>query len=150
MYRIAEWLSRPDRLAGLFLLAVAGVAIREGAPLREGVLGPGFAPLVAGSLLAALALGLILWPDHGPTAKGEASPGHRAAWTFLALGLYVFLLRPVGFTLASAIFLATLFRSLGRYSLWVVLLAATASAAVLSVVFRWGLHFPLPVGAWGF
>jgi putative tricarboxylic transport membrane protein len=150
MHRITEWLLRPDRLAALVLLAVAGVAIREGAPLREGIMGPGLAPLVAGALLAVLALGLLLWPDRGPTAEGGAAPGRRAPWTFLALVLYVLLLRPLGFALASATFLAALFRFLGRYPLWMVVPAAAASAGLLNVVFRWGLQFPLPVGPWGF
>jgi hypothetical protein len=156
MRRIGELVGQPDRLAGIALLFVGGVAIREGAPLPEGIMGPGFAPLVAGGFLAALAASLLLWPDPGspatpgPTPAGEHVPGGRAAWTFLALGLYVLLLRSLGFTVTSAVFLAGLFRLLGRYPLWGVLPAAAVSAALLSVIFRWGLQFPLPAGPWGF
>ena len=146
-----------ERLAGFVLLAAAAVAIREGAPLPEGITGPGLAPLVAGALLAALAVSLLLWPDPGgaatpgPTPAGQhvPAPGGRAAWSFLALALYVLLLRPLGFAVASGLFLAVLFRLLGRYPLWAVLPAAAASAALLSVIFRWGLQFPLPAGPWG-
>jgi hypothetical protein len=120
-------------------------------------MGPGFAPLAAGALLAALAFSFLVWPDRGIAAPGPSygteeggAPGRRTAWTFVALGLYVLLLRPLGFTVASAVFLAGLFRLLGRYPLWGALPAAAVSAVLLSVIFRWGLQFPLPGGPWGF
>ena len=156
MRRSAASLIAADRLAGFVLLAVAGVAIREGVRLHEGVMGSGFPPLLAGLLLVPLALSQLVRPDRdgagAPASSAEAGarPAGRVVWVFLILGLYVVALRPLGFGVATALFLAALFHYLGRYPLPVVLAAAGVAATVVTAVFRRALSLPLPVGPWGF
>jgi hypothetical protein len=63
--------------------------------------------------------------------------------------LYVVLLPPLGFLLATALFALPLVRGLGPTSWAVAVLAAAVIAGASHVVFKHWLGMPLPVGLIG-
>ncbi len=139
-----------DRVSGLVFLAlgvgVCAVASRLGfGSFRAPE--PGFFPWLGGLALVALSGGLLVHAWRGPATGG--SPGAewgRPAMLFGALILYVPILEPVGYPLATTALCAVALRIL-RVRLWRVALGVSAVLAVVSfLLFRRALGVELPPG----
>jgi putative tricarboxylic transport membrane protein len=130
-------------------LAVLGiVALVEALRLRDGWTGARLMPAVVGVMLLLLgaaharAPGLAgAWPD--------AAGRRRVVSLFVLLVLYVGLLPPLGFLLATGLFALPLVRTLGTTSWPRAALAAAGIAGASHVVFKHWLGMPLPAGLAG-
>jgi putative tricarboxylic transport membrane protein len=130
-------------------LAVLGlVALVEALRLRDGWTGARLMPAVVGMTLVLLGMAHArvpfaaeVWPD--------AAGGRRVVVLLVLLILYVALLPPLGFLLATALFVLPLVRGLGPTSWPVAALAAAGIAGASHVVFKHWLGMPLPAGLIG-
>lgn len=143
-----------DLRASLVFLAVAVGACVEANRLGFGsVLAPepGFFPLLGGLTLAGLSLGLFAQAWRG--GEGVRSPtGARARPAILlaVLALYVPLLEPVGYPVATAALCVVALRILETRR-WSVTLGVSVALAVGSfLLFRRGLGVGLPAGLFTF
>lgn len=133
-------------------LAYLAATLAMPAPAIADPLGPQIFPLLvcAGLLLTATLLALEAWragraPRHEaqgpPLAQSVRVVGALAGWT----ALYIACFEPVGFPIATTIFLAGLMRVFhGR--LWTSLACATAFSAGAWVLFAVLLSVRLPAG----
>lgn len=138
--------------------ALVGAAVVVSASrLRVGTLGspgPGFLPLVAGIVMLALAIGILVqeWSRwRAACAAPEppaAAPGNRlpVALAVAALLAYALLLDPLGYVLTTALFLVFTLRVLGRLAWWAVLTSAVTSTVVSYALF--GLWLKVPLRTW--
>ncbi len=128
------------------LLAVLGcVALFEALRMRDAWTGAPLMPALVGGVLVLLGLAHA----REPVAVGEwpdAAGGRRVLALLVLLVLYVALLPPLGFLLATALFTLPLVRTLGALS-WPLTIVTTAAIAIAShVVFKHWLGMPLPSG----
>lgn len=139
----------PDRVAALILVCVfAGYGYAGGlipTALEADVVGPGFFPRIVAALGFVLAVALLLQPRGEP--KGRLFEFDRVALAPAGMLLvYGLTLEFVGFTLATAVFLAVAFKYLGCPGrLRPVLYSLVATAAIVAL-FRYGLELKLPAG----
>jgi Tripartite tricarboxylate transporter TctB family len=142
-------LRKKDFLAGLLFLLIGAVIAWQGAQLAQGSagrMGPGYLPLRLGAALATLGFviaiqGLRAAPD--PLQRFAAAPLLAASLALLVFGLVI---ETGGLILATAllVFAARLISWRGRvFELCVLVLAL---AAIVIIVFRYGLG--LPVALW--
>jgi putative tricarboxylic transport membrane protein len=140
--RIMAWLTA-DRVAALLFLAVVALygwgSTALSAALQVDVVGPGFFPKILA--VFGLVMGLLLLFQREARRKAECgSADSGSAFTSLLPALlllgYVLALEPVGFPLATLVFLTVTFRYLGHPG-W--LSASLLSAVVTAVIF--GLFF---------
>jgi putative tricarboxylic transport membrane protein len=143
--------SPKDILAGLIFagfglaFAVGASTYRIGTPER---MGPGFYPLLVGSLLVVLAVVIIVRPVEEPDAEPLTPP----PWPALALilsALVVFGLAVRGLGLAPSIFIASSLAALASYrtSLPMALLYGLVLTLVSLLIFVVALRLNLPL--WG-
>lgn len=143
--------------------ALVGAAVVVSASrLRVGTLGspgPGFLPLVAGIVMLALAIGILVqeWSRWragraAPEPPAAAVPGNRlpVALAVAALLAYALLLDPLGYVLTTALFLVFTLRVLGRLAWWAVLTSAVGTTAVSYALFNLWLKVPLRTWPRGF
>jgi putative tricarboxylic transport membrane protein len=143
-----------DLRASLIFLALGVGVCFEASRLGFGsVQGPepGFFPWLGGLALAGLSLGLFsqAWRGRGPAASptGEWT---RPAMLLAALVLYVPLLEPVGYPVATAGLTIVALRILETRR-WSVTVGVSVVLAVGSfLLFRRGLGVGLPAGILGF
>ena len=144
-----------DRIAALFFLVLVALygwqSTQFSAALEVDVVGPGFFPKILA--VFGLVLGILLLIGRSDekadgTTEGASSRLVAMAPAALLLG-YVLVLEPVGFPIATVVFLAATFRYLG-YPSWkkALLLAATITAAVFCL-FYLVLDVRLPLGVLG-
>jgi len=143
-----------DLIGGLAMLAIGTFAalyawqnLDIGALSRKG---PGFFPLVLGSMLAVLGL-LIALPALFRPGSGPLGIDFKALFfVTLALLLFAFLLRPLGVLLTSMVMVlvSTLPLSLSTVGWKTRILTALGVAAVTWVVFILGLGMNLPTWPW--
>ncbi len=139
-----------DLKASLVFLALGVGACLEANRLGFGsVLAPepGFFPWLGGLTLAGLSLGLSVraWRGRG-TALPASGEWTRPAVLLGALALYVPLLEPVGYPLATTALCMVALRILETRR-WSVTLGVSIVLAVGSfLLFRWGLGVELPPG----
>jgi putative tricarboxylic transport membrane protein len=150
--RIRAWLTA-DRVAALvFLTAVALYgwdSTTLSAALQVDVVGPGFFPKIL--TVFGLVLGLLLLFQREP--RGDAENGSKDSGShitsllpaLLLLG-YVLALEPVGFPLATLVFLTVTFRYLGHPGWLSASLLSAVVTAVIFVLFYVGLDLKLPLG----
>jgi putative tricarboxylic transport membrane protein len=136
------------------LLATGVAGVVEASKLAVGTLGrpgPGFFPFALALGLVVVAAGLVVEAARRPaTGTGDRLVHGRAAATLALSAAYVFALEPVGFGVATALYLLALFRLIEpRPWLVSVLLAASTTVGAL-VVFKVVLAVRLPAGPWGF
>lgn len=115
--------------------------------IRPGMLpndpGPSFMPTIAGIGLIAASLYLVFVrePHEGLPDRGGS---FRLLATIVLVGAYLNLMEPIGFSAATALFLA--------FEMWVIgvrnplnlTMTPIALSAAVYVTFRYGLDVPLP------
>lgn len=140
-----------DLWASLVFLALGGWVCVQANRLGFGsVLAPepGFFPWLGGLALAGLALGLLAqsWRGGGAPLQGGAGGWARPAILLAALALYVPLLEPVGYPLATAALCVVALRILEARGWSVTLGVSVALAVGTFLLFRRALGVELPVG----
>ena len=140
---------RKDALAGIWLMVFALFFLWNGRGLDIGtfdMMGPGFVPIVLAILLAGI--GALVAARAMLDDRGEALSLPRLGpigLIFLAVGLFVILLRPAGFVLAAAVMVALAgFAATERRTREIALMALILPAAS-AIVFVVLLGVPLPL-----
>ena len=146
---------RADLLIGIGLLAFAALYYRESLEITVGFaadrLGPTFFPRILAASLAACALVLIWRSLRGRSDPGPLPPvriGQFLATVGLTLA-YALLLHPLGYVIATPLYLAGLVVSLGYRSMTGVAGTAVGVTIVLYLVFARALHVLIPMGPLG-
>ncbi len=142
-----------DLGAGLFLIALSGIALWQGSDLDTGTLremGPGMLPRALALLTGMCGLAIAsrpVWSSEQQEALGNWSI--RGSLFILAAALvFAFAIRPLGFTFAgpAALVLAAL---AGRETRWIeIIVFAVVMTAFCMVLFRVLLGLPIPVAPW--
>lgn len=105
---------RVNVLLPVFLLAVTTVYLAAAFDIRtqfagDGAMGPRSIPILA-ALLMYGALAVVLWMEvRTPTDDGPITDMIRPALVVLATAGYIFLFRPLGYVLATLLFVTVLF-----------------------------------------
>ncbi|HET7854630.1 MAG TPA: tripartite tricarboxylate transporter TctB family protein [Candidatus Methylomirabilis sp.] len=141
-------------VASLFFCLLTGAYLVDGLKLPLGSAGrpgAGAYPLLVGLLLAMLSLSLLFksvtgWgsADEEPLPRGTDM--RRVAAVSTSLVLFVLLLRPLGYTLSSALLMAAILRLLEQRNWKAIVLISVASATLSHLLFARLLGVPLPVG----
>ncbi len=121
--------------------------------MKMGV-GIAFFPLTMSIIIGLLALVLLVGIVKGKLPikdkplweKGE---GKRIAWVLIIFGIYVFLIEPIGYVLATFLFFVALILFLGRGQIIKTVVTSAACTFLLYVIFRLWLKSPLPIGFLG-
>jgi len=143
---------RADLLIGLGLLAFAAFYFQQSFTITVGFaadrLGPTFFPRLLALVLAACALALI-----GRSVRGRSDPAPlptvRASlllWTIASTIAYVMALSPLGYLIATPLYLAALVWLLGYRSPTGLAGTALGVTAVLYLVFAKALKVLVPMG----
>ena len=104
---------------------------------------------VAGLILSAIHIFKLLRGEGAEGSIGLAGLNWApAAWLCLAMLGYGFLMNPLGFVLATTLFLLTGFLILGERRLSVLLILPVTFSAVFFLVMTWGLGLYLATGMW--
>ncbi|NKE45469.1 tripartite tricarboxylate transporter TctB family protein [Roseomonas frigidaquae] len=140
-----------ETLFGYLLLLMSLAVMAEGSRLQgfDSVSAPGIAPLAAGVVMAMSSLAIILRTRRVvPTEAGFATriAPRDVALSVLMIALYMALLEPVGFHIATFAFLSALVLYLRRGGPGFALLVALVSVIVVHVVFRMVFTVVLPQG----
>lgn len=141
-----------DRIAALLFLAVVLVYGWGGtqltASLQGDVIGPAFFPRLLTVL--GILLGVLLFVQGAPAAKKEKSGDEGSDITALVpaamLLAYALVFEPLGFLLATPLFLVIAFRYLGHPSWSGIAGYSAAVTAVVFVLFQYLLDIRLPLG----
>lgn len=144
------------RVAGGALLLLGALAVSEAwrlSALREemvagAVVGDDTFPWVVGAALIALGLHALLaarWPAAHPRFPAGAERRQLVA-SAGALAAYYVVTPYLGYTLATLVVGAALYRVIGRYRWPVATLMAAVTTGALYLVFRVWLVQPLPAG----
>lgn len=146
---------RADLLIGLGLLAFAGAYYRASFDIAVGFasdrLGPTFFPRLLAAALAACAVALVVRAARGRSDPGPLAPvrlGTLALVVALTLA-YGLALRPLGYPLATVLFLAAAIRALGHRDLRTLAGTAVGVTVALYLVFARALHVLVPMGPLG-
>ncbi|QEW07897.1 tripartite tricarboxylate transporter TctB family protein [Nitrincola iocasae] len=140
-----------DRILGLILFTLA-IAYGWGAfhfPVAfagpESV-GPSTFPKILSVIVATCSLYMMVKPDDLQEGfEWRALP--ELAITLTVLVLYVFLMEPIGFIVATALMVSILCWRMGVKPLPAMLTGVVASSFVF-LLFHFGLALPLPIGPW--
>ncbi|MSQ57491.1 MAG: tripartite tricarboxylate transporter TctB family protein [Limnohabitans sp.] len=142
-------------VASIAVCVLAALAIHGAGLLSIGTLSSpeeGFVPLIEAGMLAVGGIVLLIraltqttepriyWP------RGDS----RRMVVHLAVGLfgYALLLPPLGFTVATFLFLVVAISAWRKYAWWIVALYALSIAITLHLIFSVALSMSLPVGWW--
>ncbi len=152
-------------LAGLVFQQTRTSFVEQGAASGGAMYNAALFPELLGwslLLLAAIQVFRLLRPGGQPAADppqlaGVAAPEDtgdrrslRQALVCLALFVvYLLLLRPVGYHLATPVFMAACYYVLGTRNIVVALLLAIATSLAMSFVFEYWMNVILPVGRFG-
>lgn len=151
-----QWMGLVWMLIGFFvILGSLNLGMGE---LRQP--GPGFSPLVWGTLLAGLGVIIILKSRKKEQGEGDAkkegveifsSANRKTLFCSVAIMLgYILLFEPLGFIISTFLFFFSLMK-LTRPGQWIIpFLISIASSAGAYLVFSWSLKCQLPEGFWGF
>lgn len=142
-----------------FLLVLAVYVVISGFRLGFGQWrepGPGFLAVISGSGLGVLAGAWLLMVLAGRWSKGAtrrffSEPGalRKVALVGSALAAYALLLAPLGFPMATLLFMVFLLRAI-QPQRWGLTLSLSCITMILCViVFQWWLQVPLPEGPLG-
>jgi len=142
--------NRSERLTGLIFLGVAVFVYfdvhRLPRPPTADLVGPKLYPEILAVLLAVFSG--LLFTGVVRSHRGDPSITARGmVWRFLPLALfsalYVILLPPLGFLVATSALLVASFRLLGERRLWLCLLIAVGCTLGIYLLFAQGLGIPL-------
>lgn len=150
-------MNRDQMSSGLFfllglLICLYSLTYDLGSPVAPG---SGLMPFLCGAAMCFLAVAgfafTTLRKQRGesgsPLFKGQA--WQRSALTLGALLAFQFLMKPLGFALATVLFVAFLLRAIVPQRWPVVILVALLTAALSFLVFEVWLQAQLPRGPWG-
>jgi hypothetical protein len=151
-----------DGISGLVCLAISVILLTQtfGLPAATVVpIGPAFYPRVVLSILMLLSIILIALDFRAmqisraaPAAAGPPPNYRLVLATFIEFGLYILLLPPLGFRIATFVFVLSLQVTLEwpRSSKhWLLAIAvAAATSLICYVVFQDYLSLLLPRGTW--
>lgn len=140
-----------EALFGYVLLLLSLGVIAEGVRLRgfEQVSMPGVAPLAAGVVMALSALAIMVRThrlDAAETRFATRIAPRDIALSVLMIAAYMVALEPIGFHIATFLFLAGLILYLRRGGLGFALLVSFGSLIAVHVVFRMVFTVVLPQG----
>jgi hypothetical protein len=148
---------RYDLISSLFFL-LCGLLIAAGSlwmPVgRLGEPGPGFLPLFIGILMGILSIALFIRSLSAGTAGEKTFWLDRKQWpkvlaTTLALILYAFALRPLGFSLVTFFLLVFLFKVIGGLNWGTSIAGPVLTTSFFYLLFKVWLEVQLPVGPLG-
>ena len=142
-----------DLATGVFLILLGIVALAAATQIQGQAgerLSPATMPILVGFMILAAGLGqtVIAWRYKGeekPIAWPDR-PGRRRVLIMIGIMIvYMALLEPLGFPLATLIYITAGTWFLGRYRWWVAPLCGVLSALTVLFVFNdfLGLSFPL-------
>jgi hypothetical protein len=142
-----------DCWAGALVAAIGAVAVYLAWPLEfwsEFGPGPGFFPMLLGAALIAMGAMVSIAVPLQRTPRAAAGPLRKPLVIAAIMAVYLALLEPVGFPLATAAFLFTVIHYVEARGVWLALAVAVGITAALHVVFSMLLQTPLPSGmlAW--
>jgi len=151
---VSKLLKNTDVLSGLFLLAIAAFFLIGGRNYEIGTLeemGPGFVPLLLGSVLAAL--GVVLLVQGAATqATGLTVSGNWAIGPMIlilgAIALFAFTLRHIGYVAACAMVVAISGLAAPDRRMREILIEAVLLAAISALVFVEAIGMPMPLFPW--
>lgn len=137
-----------DRIAGLILFLFALGYTFQAAFFRSTMptdpLGPSAFPTILGVVLALCSLWMMLKPDVNPAWPAAAS-WVKMLLIITSLILYAYLMRPLGFVLATTLVMSAL-AIIFKGSPLKAIVASIATAASLYFLFDFGLGLNLPNG----
>ncbi|MBP1724012.1 MAG: tripartite tricarboxylate transporter TctB family protein [Deltaproteobacteria bacterium] len=148
---------RYDLISSLFFL-LCGLLIAASSlqmPIgRLGEPGPGFLPLFIGILMGILSAALLIRSLSVGTSGKKAFWLDRKQWpkvlaTILALIVYGFALRPLGFSLVTLFLLVFLFKVIGEMNWSVSIAGPLLTTSFFYLLFKVWLEVQLPVGPLG-
>jgi putative tricarboxylic transport membrane protein len=154
-------LRRPGELGFAGIILIFALIVLYLAYRISGLSGPssaGVFPMLAGLVMVAAAVRILLetWRMQ-PESDGGAdlvrrflariAPAEVAIYTLIVVAFMV-ALKPLGFVLASFLFLMTSFLYLHRKGILPALLISGGTVAVILVVFRHVFQVILPEGPW--
>jgi putative tricarboxylic transport membrane protein len=152
-------ISHYNRISAIFFIAVGLFFSLYGRQVEIGTWsepGPGFMPFWSGMVLAVMSVFLLL----GSFKKKEwqvmppffplADSWKRVTLAFVAMVAYLLLLKPLGFTLVTFIFIAFLLKAIFPQTWKRTLIAAFATAIIARLIFINLLETQLPLGFLGF
>jgi putative tricarboxylic transport membrane protein len=146
-----------DLVSSLFF-SVCGLLIAVGSlgmPIgRLGEPGPGFLPLFIGLLMGILSLALFIRSYRAGISEKKAFWIDRKQWpkvfaTILALMIYAFALRGLGFALVTLLLLVFLFKVIGELSWRVSIIGPLLTTSFFYLLFKVWLEVQLPEGPFG-
>jgi hypothetical protein len=144
-----------DCWAGALVAAIGAVAAYLSWPLElwsEFGPGPGFFPILLGTGLIAMGAAVGLAVPLQRTPKPPTTALRKPIVIAGIMAVYLALLEPLGFPLATTAFLFTVIHWVEARSAWLSLALAAGVTAALHLVFGTLLQTPLPSGmlAWTF
>jgi putative tricarboxylic transport membrane protein len=152
-------LNHYNRLSALFFMSVGIFFSLYGRTVEIGTWnepGPGFLPFWAGVVLAVMGFFLLLgsfkrkeWPVMPPFFP-LADSWKRILIAFVSLIAYLLLLKPLGFTLITFLFIAFLIKTVFPQSWLRTLVVAGCTAILARVLFINLLETQIPLGFLGF
>jgi putative tricarboxylic transport membrane protein len=147
-----------DIASGLALAVIGTITLVASTRIAAGASGrlhPRTLPVTLGIVLLAGGGWLIVrarsMRDQDRTVEWPDPAGWRTWGIALAMmSLYAALMQPLGFLLATAIFVAAFIWYFGRHKIWVALAWSCGTAGFLYGLFIWLLQMGLPAGPFGF
>ena len=141
-------------IVALLLIAVGGLVIsdslRLGIGWAEDGPSPGYFPFYTGVLIVLSSLctiALTLWGRIQSSGSFVGSEQFRSVLkVFLPSVIYVALIGFIGIYVASALFIGTFMRWLGRFQWLTILIVSIAVPVLLLIVFELWFLVPLPKG----
>ncbi len=143
-------------LNAAWVAAGAGLCVYAWTLGAWGPSGPdsGFFPLLAGALILACGLAMLLRPAlapaRGPFWTPEPGAARRVLLLIAGVAALVLLVRWAGFVIASLVTMPLLLQLVERRRWWYALLVGVIATAVVHVVFTRMLGMLMPRGPFGF
>ena len=142
-----------DRIGGA-LLALTGVAIvTQGLTYKMGTavrMGPGYMPVVYGTLIALVGAAIVLTADRGAHREERITSIDVRAWLCILGGLVAFVVLGVYGGLVPATFVAVFIAAMGDQdnSIRDAAVLAAVMVVIATLVFSYGLGLQLPLFRW--
>jgi hypothetical protein len=142
-----------DLISALFWMIFGGAfaigGLMQGL-VRQGIPGPGSMPFIVGLItvgLAGILLVQALWTKAGPREKFFPQPESLRKLSLALLGIFAYglLLKTLGFTLTTFVFLVFVLRFIG-YEKWSTVWLFSLGTALLSYLLFTSLQVELPKG----
>jgi putative tricarboxylic transport membrane protein len=152
-------IKKDNRIVGFFFLAIGIFFALYSRTVEIGTLiepGPGFLPFFGGLTLAVMSIALLLktslkkMDELRPAFFPQRDSWKRVLLVFLSLIAYNLILKPLGFTLTTFLFIGFLYKFIFPQSLKKTLVVAFLSALGARLLFINFLETQLPKGFLGF